>query len=421
MGFFSLARKSSRFRADRFLEAKLDVPNPARGWYRIAPYNLAESLDRSEYVVPGDERGRVVLVRVELSGYREKDLTSEAINRLDRIISKWSEAKRDVVLRCCYDVKGLGFEREPLEFSRVVRHARQVGEVVRSHQREILVYQGLLVGSWGEMHHSRYLSDLRLRELYGALRESAGPNVPIALRTPRHIRQVVGGRKLRDLGPLGIYNDGMMGSATDLSTFGTDANGVELPRGSWKRADELARLGRIGQIAPLGGEAVGKNEYSRPNAAFEYLRSTHVTYLNRTHDPATISCWAGVSAGGWPTAYDYIGAHLGYRLVCMSARIYAHGSGVACQVVVANKGFARPFFEIESALLAVEGAQSQSFALLEASGTWDPGKEMHLMARFPSPRTGVHFYVQLHRKSDGATLMLANVGAESTLSLGVWC
>jgi hypothetical protein len=46
---------------------------------------------------------------------------------------------------------------------------------------------------------------------------------------------------------------------------------------------------------------------------------------------------------------------------------------------------------------------------------------MHLMARFPSPRTGVHFYVQLHRKSDGATLMLANVGAESTLSLGVWC
>ena len=421
MGFFLRGEKGGRFRANRLVENLEDVPNPARGWYRIAPYNLADSLDNAEFVMPGDERDRVVLVRVELSGFREKDLTRDALTRLDLLIERWAKAGRDVVLRCCYDVQGNGYAREPQEFSRVVRHIHQIGEVVRSHQREILVYQGLLVGSWGEMHHSRYLSDLRMRELYAALRSSAGPNVPIVLRTPRHIRQVIGSRKLADLGPLGIYDDGMMGSATDLSTFGTDANGAELPRGGWKRSNELIRLGRFGQIVPLGGEAVGTNEYSRPQAAYDYLRTTHVTYLNRTHDPATISRWVRVNGGeGWSSAYDYIGAHLGYRLVCTSARAYVQGTGVVCQVVVANKGFARPFFEIDSSLLVVEAAQSQRFVLLEASGSWNPGKEMHLMARLPSLSTGANLCMRLCRKTDGATLTLANVGADTVISLGAW-
>jgi hypothetical protein len=422
MGIFSLGKKDGRFRASQLIESKVDVPNPARGWYRIAPYNLAENLDGAEFLMPGDERDRIVLVRVELSGFKAKDLTPEAVERLDRLISKWSEAGRDVVLRCCYDVQGLGYEREPLEFSQVLRHAHQVGEVVRSHQSEILVYQGLLVGSWGEMHHSRYLTDLRLRELYDALRGSAGPDVPIALRTPHHIRQVLGGRKLRNLGPLGLFNDGMMGSATDLSTFGTDANGVELPRGTWRRADELARLGRIGQIVPLGGEAVGKNEYSRRNAAYEYLRLANVTYLNRTHDPATISRWAGEDGGGgWNTSYDYIGAHLGYRLVCTNVRIYERTTGVACQVIVTNKGFSRPFFDIDATLLASEEAQTQSFELGEVSGSWDPEKEVHLMAHLPHMHKGTRLYMHLRRKRDHSPVILANRGAEHMFSLGVWC
>ena len=421
MGLFWRSKRGGRFRAERLAVVLDDVPNPARGWYRIAPYNLAESLDGAEFLMPGDERDRIVLVRVELSGFKEKDLSREAIDRLDCILSRWAAAGRDVVLRCCYDVQGFGFEREPLEFSRVVRHACQVGEVVRSHADEILVYQGLLVGGWGEMHHSRHLSDLRLRELYNTLRKSAGPNVPIALRTPRHVQQVMGGRKLRDLGPLGIYDDGMMGSATDLATFGTDAHGAELPHGSWKRADELARLGRLGQIAPFGGEAVGRAEYSRTVAAYEYMRTTHVTYLNRTHDPSTISRWAGASGGeGWPTAFAYIGAHLGYRLVCKDVRVYAQDADIVCLIVVANEGFARPFFEIEAALRVTKDAQSQSYALVETSGSWDSGKEVHLMARLASLDEGARLGIELRRKRDGASVVLANAGAGKALHLGTW-
>jgi hypothetical protein len=403
-------------------ESFRDVPNPGRGWYRIAPYNLAQGLEGKEFLTYGDEKDRVVLARVELSEFRNRDLTREAIDRLDSIISQWAKLGRDVVLRCCYDVHGLGYEREPFEFSRVVRHVHQVGEVIRSHEREIMVYQGLLVGSWGEMHHSRYLSDLRLRELYMALRSSAGPNIPVALRTPRHIRQVLGGRKLHDAGPLGIFDDGMMGSSTDLATFGTDASGVELPRGSWRRTDELERLGRFGRIVPLGGEAVGTSEFSRPSSAYDYLRKVQVTYLNRTHDPATISRWVRTRGErGWPSAFEYFGAHLGYRLVCTSVRLYEQGNTVACQVVIANKGFARPFFEIDATLIAREESRKCRIAFAMAAGSWDSGKEVHLLARVPSLTAGTHLYLELRRKLDGALLMPANTDAREALPLGVWC
>jgi hypothetical protein len=271
------------------------------------------------------------------------------------------------------------------------------------------------------MHHSRYLSDLCLRDLYAALRSSAGPDVPIALRTPRHIRQVIGGRKLRDLGPLGIYNDGMMGSATDLATFGTNTLGAELPNGTWRRSEELMRLGRLGQIVPLGGEAVGKDEYSRPPAAYEYLRTTRVTYLNRMHDPQTISRWAGLGCGGnWNSALTYIGAHLGYRLVCTSVRVYAQDAGVICQVVVANTGFARPFFEIDANLIVSDGARSNRFMFGEVSGSWDSGKEIHLMTHLPNLAAGALLCLELRRKDDGVLLTLANVNAKEVLALGTW-
>jgi hypothetical protein len=94
---------------------------------------------------------------------------------------------------------------------------------------------------------------------------------------------------------------------------------------------------------------------------------------------------------------------------------------VACQVIVTNKGFSRPFFDIDATLLASEEAQTQSFELGEVSGSWDPEKEIHLMAHLPHMHKGTRLYMQLRRKRDHSPVILANRGAEHMFSLGVWC
>ena len=420
MGLFSRMR-GGRFKPVRLQELKRDVPNPSRGWYRIAPYDLGEGLDDVEFVMPGDEHDSLVLVRVCIGSYKDRDLDAPALERLDSILARWEEAGRGIILRVAYDVEGAGYEAEPNELAQVLTHARQVGEVAGDHARNLLVYQGLLVGSWGELHHSRFLSNKRLQQVYEVLREGLGPTVPLALRTPRQIKQVLGEAQLGDSGTMGLFNDGMMGSPTDLATFGSSPNGATLPRDSWKRDDELRLLGKLGDIAPLGGEAVGTEEYSRPRDASAYLRTTHVTYLNRTHDPATLGRWAR-SAGpeGWDSAFAYIGAHLGYRFVCQTARLREEGDGGLLMLTVANNGFARPFFGVEPVLVIDGAAGRREVELWGSDDLWASGSVQELSVRVSDLQAHDELALALRARGTGRVLRLANAGAQDSLPLGSW-
>lgn len=385
-------------------ELLADVRNPGRGWYRIAPYDLHLPFGDESFVMWGDEGDSLVLARVCIGAYRDRDLDAEALDRLHTILSTWEAADRQVIFRVAYDVVGAGYDAEPFELAQVVSHAHQVGKVMAEHPGAVFVYQGLLVGSWAEMHHSRYLSSRRMRAIYQALRDEVGRDVPLLIRTPRQVKQILGNARLGDSGVMGIFNDGMMGSETDLSTFGTTTAGETLPATVWARRVELEALGRYGDIAPLGGEAVGTTSFSVPEAAQSYLRACRVTYLNRTHDSATLERWREAKGPDrWPSAYDYIGAHLGYRLVCKRVRILPSGDELTVEADVANTGFARPFFVLD-ACFESEGA------LVGCSGlpdVWESGKTHTLAARLPAD-AGDHIWLRFVRRPDGHPVRLAH-------------
>ena len=60
-----------------------------------------------------------------------------------------------MILRPVYDREGKGRECEPDSFEQVLEHLQQIGGLLRDMQHSVFIFQGMLAGSWGEMHDSR--------------------------------------------------------------------------------------------------------------------------------------------------------------------------------------------------------------------------------------------------------------------------
>ena len=107
--------------------------NPSRGWYNIFPFRL------------------------------KKDYDFEAIGQINDILEFFKKYDREVILRFVYDEDGKGLENEPDSINLVKRHISQIGEAVLPFKSNILTMQGALIGSWGEMHTSRYADIMIIR------------------------------------------------------------------------------------------------------------------------------------------------------------------------------------------------------------------------------------------------------------------
>lgn len=107
---------------------------------------------------------------------------------------------------------------------------------------KILVHQGLFVGSWGEMHGSKFLSTAPMTELVQTLYEAIGGICPIAVRKPEQLRSIVEQLELekKTAVSLTLFNDGIFGSETDLGTYGTEPRIDNSSNNrAWARQDEL--------------------------------------------------------------------------------------------------------------------------------------------------------------------------------------
>ena len=75
-----------------------------------------------------------------------------------------------MILRFSYDLEGKGLEKEPGSIRLVEEHMQQIGEVIREYADDIFAVQGILIGNWGEMHGSRYLTPDAFRTLTDTMR-----------------------------------------------------------------------------------------------------------------------------------------------------------------------------------------------------------------------------------------------------------
>lgn len=363
-------------------ESRENLVNLWRGWYQIFSFKAEERPDFEELKWCLRAEESLALVRIDIGSFAKGDLSGVLDNIAD-ILSFFSKAGKGIILRVVYDTVGRGMKREPANFEKVGEHLKSLTPLIARFSEEILVYQGLLVGSWGEMHDSAYLSPRHLRWLMKILLSMEEKNCYFAVRTPLQWRQLVGERDLLEVWQdksdpeggygsawngeeaakkgkggiwgeaakyIGLFDDGMFGSENHLGTFGIKAENEAAWEEPWRKKDELTFESEICRYVPNGGEAVGppssnlpgrsagmipieaiaeeKNGLPEFQKVLEQMRAMNIVYLNSVYDKRVLDVWRDEtwkSKDIWNgiSGYEYIGCRLGYRFVLRKMTVHA--------------------------------------------------------------------------------------------------
>ena len=178
-----------RVELSELIESTEELYNPGRGWYQIHTFETGTCVTPEEMRSSLNETDALVLLLIRIPA-RPKALSQKDLDWIRSILRTFSEAGKDILLRFVYDLEGKGLENEPDRFAIVEKHFQQLSELMGTQQQFIFVYQGILVGSWGEMHTSRYLSSRYLSRLASIFRESTGGRIYHSVRKPVQWRQL---------------------------------------------------------------------------------------------------------------------------------------------------------------------------------------------------------------------------------------
>ena len=427
-------KRSSDAKTVHLTESTAPLSNPGCGWYHLYSFDLA----KESFLYIECEEEELVLLRIDIHAFRScKQIPKEALDWADRILTFFAQHDKGIILRIVYDTDGHGMEHEPSSIGFVKSHMMQLGEVIKAHAGEILVHQGLFVGSWGEMHSSKFLMGGRMEELAGTLAQAIDGTCPIAVRKPMQLRNIE--NKTAISGAFTLFNDGIFGSETDLGTYGTVPRGSEAAQDEkretqpWTRQDELAwqqtRLQRsfcggeaLGGMVTVSGETDSSFQGIDWHQAAADLAKMHISYLNSTYRQELLDDWKAQRAvwnGEEMSGYDYIGRHLGYRFTVTCARI----KNGMLHITIRNTGFANLCEEAACKLVLVEKEEIgenkkktgdnnsiQYFAITCDPRTWDSGTDTSITIEWPRQVSKGDFkiYLQLTRKRDGRILAFAN-------------
>lgn len=420
------------FQKAELTETTEELKNPARGWYEIYPFQVEEKPDLQEVSWCVNTEDTVALVLLDIGAYREKDLDNKALENIRRILHFFEENQLDVILRVVYDRHGKALEREPFFFEQVKKHLKQIMPIVKEFEQTIFVFQGMLVGSWGEMHTSRFLAPDKLKEMWNILQREAGDKVYFAVRKPAQWRLLHPencGRMQLNYDKMGLFDDAIFGSDNHLGTFGEKPGEAAGWDNSWRKEDELRFEEQLCRRVPNGGEAICGELYQEIGTAADteaVLRKMHISYLNRAYDENILRLWKKwiwEEFGVWKNSsvFDYIGKHLGYRFVVRDVAVTLeteHDQNIVVTIWVENVGFANFYQEAEVMLECMDTEGCLHIQKLECDmRVWECGSvqtisgEINLM--------NCKLYLSAKRKSDGRKIYFANrTGRDGRVLLG---
>ncbi|MBD5559687.1 MAG: DUF4832 domain-containing protein [Clostridia bacterium] len=427
-----------------YVEHTEALNNPYVGWYDIQLFRLSNDagLDLS-YFDSHDYGVSLVLVEIDLQNYRETPLSEQAIEQLDSLLSACRSNGKQVIIRFMYGSDGNSFEYEPEDISLIFMHMTQSSEIINQYTDCVYILQGLFVGAWGELHSSNHTSWDELRKLAHHLNRVLDPSIFLAVRTPEQWRMITGSSS--PLSPakspadsvtarLSLFNDGMLGSETDLGTYaeqGTeDAAWNEDKR---ERVSEIAFQNVLCAYVPNGGEVVINNSFNDLDNAIDSLAETHVSYLNRGYDEAVLDKWAVSDYGGGDlysgmNGYEYIARHLGYRYVVRATELIFPFPWLAkaqLSLQLENVGFAPAYrtFDVSLSMKNAETGAEYAVPVEADSRLWEAGEvttlEIPLSVRTFTP--GLYdLTLKISDPVTGFNISCANASATQTggVSLG---
>lgn len=406
------------------------LQNPGCGWYHVYTFS-ADPSDRSYpsaeglYLAEDSEEEQLVLLMIDIGAFRDKELSQETLCHIEMILQFFQEREKQMILRFAYDTEGKGQEKEPQTLSMVKQHMQQIGRLLCGYAMDILVIQGIFVGSWGEMHGSKFLYQKAMAELINTLYQVTEGSCYLAVRTPAQRRSILAYSSTEPglADRLAVFNDGIFGSSTDLGTYDTGSGEDKSELVPWGRDKELSWQNDLLKGKPNGGEALfGAPPIGYKKAAKD-LSQMHLSYLNSVHDSRQLQfwgeeivrekgCWHGLSG------YEYIGRHLGYRFTVDDVRVLKKGQ---LQITIENCGFAELCEETECLLILEKSDGNLSCQPIDTDARkWVSGEKTILYADLPRKveEERCRLFLQLKRKRDGKAIYFANGTVGKIVMLG---
>lgn len=261
-----------------------------------------------------------------------------------------------IALRFRYDANGKD-NPEPATFEQVLRHIQQIKDSgILEDYKDIIAYvESGFVGKWGEQHGGKYTSVDYKAQVLDAMLDCVPSPIPVTVRTPDIFAKWVGierkdlaeyqssGEELR----VGLYNDGYMGSDSDLGTFSN-------------RQIETDWLAKQTLTSYYGGEFSGNLDWAKkydtylPENAIPEMYKTHLSYINgnifQLYKDYTFGEQYDVdgvnnSAYYGQNVFQFIRDHIGYRFVLRKSELsetVEQGGILNLDFSVENTGFANP-------------------------------------------------------------------------------
>lgn len=426
-----------RFSAETFSESNEPLKNPYCGFYHIIGYTLSDDYIPSDsYTNTIDSYAEsLALLEINIKNYRKSEISEKGLSQLNDILAAWENSphKTKLILRFLYDIDGIALATEPDSLELVLKHMEQVSTAVNRYHKTVYIVQGAFIGNWGEMHHSKFADNNSVKILVNRLNELIVPSVYLSVRTPYLWRTVTGlyepPEKFCPFGQagspkfrLGLFNDGILGSESDLGTYG-DILKIEADSPSYHgtRKEELEFQNKLCRFVPNGGEVVYNNNLSELKTAVSALGVMHISYLNADYDSRVLekwknSVWSGNDAFQGCDGYSYVKAHLGYRYVIKDCNINRAGvlsDNYTIRIAVKNVGFSNALIPFETSVTLINRETGNStvipidvdFRRIESGNT----KTVSAYLPLKELQRGEYLvYFSVKVKSSGQTVLLGN-------------
>lgn len=289
------------------------------------------------------------------------------------------------LLRFSYDSRGEK-DKEPEGLEQILAHLSQLGEVMKEHSNAIAGMEAGVFGLWGEMHTSKYCASEFSKPIIQSLLDACPDNKPVLVRSPQYLKSYTGldfGELAKftpapdsDAARLGIYNDGYMGSDTDLGTWMEDG---------MTRLEGINYLNRTGTRSFYGGEYSSAwwwtprfQAWLPENAIPEMYRShvdyvrgniyhdEHVSYENFIYNEDYEYSWfPDNSAYYGENCFKFIRDHLGYRLVIRESDAAVADGKVTFSGKIENTGFSSIINKKAAAVIFVDEGGNEYYTPVE--------------------------------------------------------
>ena len=206
-----------------FVESAQYLANAERGFYNIVGVLVSDEteLDDAALAAFAQEREGVTLelLQIHIGAYAGRPVSEVGLAQIRRVLEAYRDRQVQLIVRVLYDWDGKGMESDPSSQEIVLTHMEQLGGLFEEFCGQIYLIQGVFVGSWGEMHGSRYLTQDSYPALIRKMHEAMPASAFLAVRTPAYWRAATGtDDPLEALAQadglarrLSLYNDGMLG------------------------------------------------------------------------------------------------------------------------------------------------------------------------------------------------------------------